>query len=145
MSAKLLIALAAVFSGVCGYAGQAPRTPMLDPTITVPLDPADWIRPDDLEARFRWDVLCRVADGLVPWFPEGSERRSGDSERIEAAMADTVARLGRTEDQGAAEWNAWSAMSMSLSHDRQVIPHSLIPAIHRACVAQLGGAAVVTP
>src|SRR5690606_18612875 len=90
MSAKLLIALAAVFSGVCGYAsGQAPRPPMLDPTITVPLDPADWIRPDDLEARFRWDVLCRVADGLVPWFPEGSERRSGDSVRIEAAMADT--------------------------------------------------------
>lgn len=113
---------------------------MLDPAVTVPLDPADWIRPADLDARFRWDALCVVADGLVPHFPNVTPRGDGDSERLEAALAATSARLGRTEQQAAEERYAWSRMSMTLSHDRMIVPHPLIPDIHRACLEQLNGA-----
>ena len=136
----IVLAATALWSATACASAQTTPTPTLDPALGVPLDAADWIRPADLEARFRWDVLCRVADGLVPWFPEGAAHTPGDSERLETALADTVARLGRTEEEVAAEWSSWGAMAMTLSHDRQVIPHPLIPGIHRACVEQVAGA-----
>lgn len=119
---------------------------------SLPFDWYDWVRPQEVSARYRWDAMCvavnwvaiqkRVAD---PATPPGQQEE--ETALLAAALSDSARDAGHTEEDAEEGWKAWTAVAMSFSHDRMMVPHPLTLPLQRACVKQLraGGAAAPLP
>jgi hypothetical protein len=110
--------------------------------LSLPVDPYDWVRPQEAPARYRWDAMCVAVNWVtrherVAGPAAGPGQVEEETALLAAALEDSARLAGQDGGEPDDAWKGWNWEAMSFSHDGMIVPHPVTLPLQRACVKQL--------